>query len=116
MKQGIDSDLSAAIKKSCRRAVVDRCFYNDHAGGIDGGADIADFGVLHICVVTLAQPIIASVKWNGFDNFTGNFLSHFITPMRTIVAKSRGQIKGNLAGQVGDGVSVSLGVIIFAMI
>jgi len=115
MKRRIGSDLSAAIKKSCRRAVVDRCFCNEKAGGIDGGADIADFGVLYIFTETLAQLIIASVKRNGFDNFTGNSLSHFITPTITIVAKSRGQIKGNLAGGAGDGVGVSPGVIIFAM-
>jgi hypothetical protein len=60
-----------------------------------------DFGVLHICIATLVQAIIAGAKRNGFDNFTGNFLSHFITPTITIVAKSRGQIKGNLAGRNG---------------
>jgi len=101
MKRRIGSDLSAAIKKSCRRAVVDRCFYNDHAGGIGGGADIADFGVLYIFTEILARLITASVKRNGFDNFTGNSLSHFITPTITIVAKSRGQIKENLAGRNG---------------
>jgi hypothetical protein len=101
MKRRIGSDLSAAIKKSCRRAVVDRCFYNEKAGGIDGGADIVDFGVLYIFSETLARLITAGVKRNGFDNFTGNFLSHLITPTITIVAKSRGQIKGNLAGRSG---------------
>ena len=101
MKQRIDSDLSAAIEKSCRRAVVDTCFCNDQAGCIGRGADIADFGVLHICTATLVQAIIACAKWNGFDNFAGNFLSHIITPTITIVAKSRGEIKGNLAGRSG---------------
>jgi hypothetical protein len=101
MKQRIGSDLSAAIKKSCRGLLVERCFYNEKPGCIDRGADIGDFGVLYICIATLAQSIIACVKWNGFDNFTGNFLSHFITPTITIVAKSRGQIKGNLAGRNG---------------
>jgi hypothetical protein len=56
---------------------------------------------LHICTATLAQPIIAGIERNGFNNFTGNSLSHFITPTITIVAKSRGQIKGNLAGPSG---------------
>ncbi|MGB2865152.1 MAG: hypothetical protein WBC05_17620 [Sedimentisphaerales bacterium] len=101
MKQRFDSDLSAAIKKSCRRAVVDTRCCNDQSMCIGGGADIADFGVLHICTATLAQPIIVGIKWNGFDNFTGNFLSHFITPTRTIVAKSRGEIKKNLADRSG---------------
>jgi hypothetical protein len=101
MKQRIDSDLGEAIKKSYRRAVVDRCCCNDQAGGIGRDTDITDFGVLYICIRTLARLIIASVKWNGFDNFTGNFLSHLITPMRTIVSKSRGEIKKNLAGRSG---------------
>ena len=101
MKQRIGSDLGAAIKKSCCRAVVDRCFYNDQTGCIDGCADIADFRVLQIYTTTPAQPIIAGVKWNGFDNFTGNSLSHLITPTIIIVAKSRGEIKGNPAGRIG---------------
>jgi len=71
--------------------------------------------VLHISAEAPTRSIIASVKWNGFDNFTGNSLSHFITPMRTIVANSRGEIKKNLAGRAGDGISVVLRVIIFAM-
>jgi hypothetical protein len=49
----------------------------------------------------MAQPIIAGIERNGFNNFTGNSLSHFITPTITIVAKSRGEIKGNLAGRSG---------------
>jgi len=101
MKQRFDSDLSATIKKSCRGLLVDTCCCNDQAGCIGGGADIADFGVLYICTATLAQPIIVCAKWNGFDNFTGNSLSHFITPIRTIVADSRGEIKGNPAGRSG---------------
>ena len=101
MKQRIDSDLGAAIEKSCRGLLVDTGSCNDKSVCIDGGADIADFGVLQICAATLAQPIIAGVKWNGFYNFTGNFLSHLITPTITIVAKSRGEIKENLAGLSG---------------
>ena len=101
MKQRIDSDLSAAIKKSCRGLLVDRFCCNEKAGCIGGGADIADFGVLYICTATLVQPIIAGAKWNGFDNFTGNSLSHFITPTINIVAESRGEIKENLAGLSG---------------
>ena len=88
MKQRIDSDLSAAIKKSCRRTVVDTCCCNDQSGCIGEGADIADFGVLHICTTTLARSIIRCVKRNGFDNFTGNSFSHFTTPTKYIVADS----------------------------
>ena len=50
---------------------------------------MADFGVLGIYAEVPSWPIIAGAKWNGFDNFTGNFLSHFITPTITIVAKTR---------------------------
>jgi hypothetical protein len=89
MKQRFGSDLGAAVKKSYCRAVVDTCFCNDQAVCIAGGADIGDFGVLDICSAILAQPVIAGVKWNGFDNFTGNSLSHIITPTITIVANSR---------------------------
>jgi hypothetical protein len=88
MKQRIDSDLGAAIKKSRSLAVIDTRFCDDQARCIGGGTDIADFMVLHICIVTPAQSIIACVKWNGFDNFTGNSLSHLITPTITIVADS----------------------------
>jgi len=88
MKRRIGSDLSAAIEKSCRGLLVDRCFCNEKAGCIAGGAGIAGFGLLHICIATLARAINAGVKRNGFDNFTGNFLSHFITPTITIVANS----------------------------
>jgi hypothetical protein len=80
MKQRIDSDLSATIEKLCSRLIVDTRFCNDQAVCIAGGADIADFRVLHICNATLVQPIIADIKWNGFDNFTGNSLSHLVTP------------------------------------
>jgi hypothetical protein len=89
-KVKIDSDLSAAIKKLCRRTVVDTCCCNDQAWciGIDGS--IADYGVLHICTATLARSIITCVKRNGFDNFTGDSFSHFTTPIKTIVADSGG--------------------------
>ncbi|MBA7636151.1 hypothetical protein ES703_43766 [subsurface metagenome] len=70
MKQRIDSDLSAAIKKSCRRTVVDTCCCNDQAWCIGMDGSIADCGVLHICTATLARSIITCVKRNGFDNFT----------------------------------------------
>jgi len=101
MKRRIDLNLSAAVEKSCRRAVVDTGSCNDQVGRIGGGADIADFRLLHICITELTQSIIACAKRNGFDNFTGNSLSHFITPTITIVADSRGEIKGNLAGRSG---------------
>ena len=96
MKQRIDSDLSAAIKKSCSRIVVDTCCRNDQAWCIGMDGSIADCGVLHICTATLARPIITCVKRNGFDNFTGNSFSHFTTPTRIILADSGGQIKENL--------------------
>jgi len=115
MKCRIGSDLSAAIEKSCRCVFVDRYCCDEKAGCIGGGADIADFGVLHIYIATLVQPIIASSKRNRINNFTGNSLSHFITPTITIVADSRGEIKGNLAWRAEDGISVVLRVIIFAM-
>jgi hypothetical protein len=57
--------------------------------------------VLDIYAGIPPRPIIAGAEWNGFDNFTGNSLSHFITPTITIVAKTRGRIKGNLAGRGG---------------
>jgi hypothetical protein len=45
-----------------------------------------------------AQPIVRRVQWNRFDNFTGNPLSHLITPTITILADSQGEIKENPAG------------------
>jgi len=88
MKQRIDSDLSAAIKKSCRRTVVDTCCCNDQAWCIGMDGSIAGCGVLHICTATLARSIITCVKRNGFDNFTGNSFSHFTTPVKIILANS----------------------------
>ncbi len=96
MKQRIDSNLSAAIKKSCRRTVVDTCCCNDQAWCIGMDGSIADCGVLVICTATLARSIITCVKRNGFDNFTGNSFSHFTTPMKYILADSGGEIKENL--------------------
>lgn len=64
MKQRIDSDLRAAIKKLYRRVVVDICFCNYKAVCIGRGADIADFGVLHIYTAALVQAIIACAKRN----------------------------------------------------
>jgi hypothetical protein len=80
MKQRIDSDLSATIEKLCSRLIVDTRFCNDQAVCISGDSNIVDFRLLRICYTTLAQSIIACVKWNGFDNFTGNSLSHLVTP------------------------------------
>jgi hypothetical protein len=56
---------------------------------VAGIAGIDGFGVLRIYAVVPARPINAGAKWNGFDNFTGNSLSHFITPTIIIVAKTR---------------------------
>jgi len=100
-KRRIDSDLSAAVKNLRGRAVVVTDCCNEKVGGIGGVADTADFRLLHIRTETLAQPIVAGIERNGFDNFTGNSLSHFITPTRTIIAKSRGEIKVNPAGRSG---------------
>jgi len=80
---------------------MDRCIYNDQTGRIAGGADMAGFEVLGIYAEVPAWPIIAGAKWNGFDNFAGNSLSHFTTPTINIIAESRGQIKDNLAGRSG---------------
>jgi len=95
------NDLSAAVKNLRGRAVVVTDCCNEKVGGIGGVADTADFRLLHIRTETLAQPIVAGIERNGFDNFTGNSLSHFITPTRTIIAKSRGEIKVNPAGRSG---------------
>jgi hypothetical protein len=86
MKRRIGTKLSTAIEKLCRMLLVDAGFYNDHAGGIGGGAD-SSFSV-HRSVFCKARgtrnaarrTIIACIKRNGFDNFTGNSLSHLATP------------------------------------
>jgi hypothetical protein len=57
--------------------------------------------LLQIYHATVAQPIFACVKWNGFDNFTGDSLSHLITPTIIIIADSRIEIKENPAGRAG---------------
>jgi len=93
MKQRFDSDLSAAIEDLCRRAVADTGCCNDKPVCIGGSADIADFGVMQICTAAQVRTITTAAKRNRFDNFTGNFLSHLITPTKTIVANSRGKIK-----------------------
>ena len=62
MKRRIGSDLGAAIKKSCRGAIVDRCCCNEKPVCIAGGADIADFGVLSICITEQAQPLIPGAE------------------------------------------------------
>lgn len=41
---------------------------------------MAGFGVLSIYAEVPARPITAGAKLNRFDNFTGNSLSHFLTP------------------------------------
>lgn len=97
MKQRFDSDLSTTIKDLCCRSVVDTYSCNDQTVCIDGSADIIDFGVLYFCTVGLAQSIITGAKRNGFDNFTGDSLSHSITPTTTILANFSKIIKENLA-------------------
>jgi hypothetical protein len=69
--------------------IVDRCIDNEKAGRITGGADTDGFGVLSIRAEVPAWPITTGAEWNGFDNFTGNSLSHIITPTITIVAESQ---------------------------
>jgi len=116
MGQRFDSDLSAAIEDLCRGLLVDTGCCNDKPVCICRSADIADFGVLQICTAALVRTIITAAKRNRFDNFTGNFLSHFITPTKIIIANSRGQIKGNLAGRNGRRISVFFRGIIFEML
>jgi hypothetical protein len=67
---------------------------------IGGGPDI-DFWALQICTEILTQPINGHVKRNRFDNFTGDSLSHLITPTLPILAKFRGKIKENTGGDCG---------------
>jgi hypothetical protein len=85
MKQRVETKLSTAVEKLCRRLFVDAGFYNDHAGGIGGGAD-SSFTVHRsaFCKARGTRNAVrrtssACVKWNGFDNFTGDSLSHLVT-------------------------------------
>jgi hypothetical protein len=89
MKQKTGSQLSAAVEKLRCRLLVDRGIDDGHAGRIAGAADVDGFGVRDIYAAVPARPIIAGAKRNGIDNFTGNSLSHFITPTITIVAETR---------------------------
>jgi hypothetical protein len=100
MKRRNGRDSGPAIEKLCRRVLVDRGCRNDQAMGIGGGADI-DFWASQIGTEILAQPIIRCVKWNRFDNFTGDSLSHLITPIIIIVAEQRRKIKENSDGPGG---------------
>ena len=68
---------------------------------VGGSADITDFGVLQICMAALERTITTAAKRNRFDNFTGNSLSHLITPTVIIIVDSRGEIKTNPAGLMG---------------
>jgi hypothetical protein len=68
---------------------------------IGGGADVVDFGQVQACIEVLVQPINGYIKRNRFDNFTGNSLSHLITPTMIIVSESGVKIKGNPAGDCG---------------
>jgi len=97
MKQRFDFDLSTTIKDLCCRTVVDTYSCNDQPVCIGGSADITDFGVLYFCTIALVQSIITGAKRNRFDNFTGNSLSHSITPTTIIVANYSKLIKENLA-------------------
>ncbi len=60
MKRRIDSDLSAAIEKSCRGFLDDTYCCHEKTGRIGRGADIADFGVLRIYIAEPVWTIIAS--------------------------------------------------------
>jgi len=71
-------DLGAAVEKLGRGLVVDAVFYNDQARGVAGGAD-SSFGVARSTLNAARRTIIAGTEWSGFDNFTGNFLSHLAT-------------------------------------
>ena len=115
MKQRFDSDLSAAIENLCRGLLVDTGCCNDKPVRIGGSADISDFRILQICTAALVRTITVA-KRSRFDNFTGNFLSHFITPTRIIIANSRVEIKGNLDGRNGRRISVFFRGIIFEML
>ena len=84
----------------CRGLLVDTGSNDDQPVCIDGSADIADFEVLHV-YTTAVRAIINAAKRNRFDNFTGNSLSHLITPTIIIIADSRGEIKTNPAGLMG---------------
>jgi hypothetical protein len=68
---------------------------------IGGGAGIVGFGQVQACTEIPAQPIIRCVKRNGFDNSTGDSLSHLITPTLPILAESAVRIKENPAGPAG---------------
>ena len=71
-------DLGAAVEKLCRGLVVDAVFYNDQARSVAGGAG-SSFGVACSALNAARRTIIAGAEWSGFDNFTGNFLSHLVT-------------------------------------
>jgi hypothetical protein len=102
MRHGIGLDLGTAIEKLCRRVLFDIGCRNDQAMSIGGGADIVDFGQVQACTEILTQPIIRCAKRNRFDNFTGDSLSHLITPTMIIVSESRVKIKENPAGRAAD--------------
>jgi hypothetical protein len=91
----------------CRGLIVGTGFCNDHAECISGVAG-SSFGVHRSAFFgargahnAARKTIFACVKWNGFDNFTGNSLSHLITPTIIIVADSHIEIKKNLAVRGG---------------
>ena len=76
MKRRIDSNLSAAIKKSCRGLLVDTCFCNDQADCMAGGADIADFRVLCTCITEQSRPLIPGTertRKKNMKNFKKNY-------------------------------------------
>ena len=97
MKQRFDFDLSTTIKDLRCGIIVDTYSFNNQPVCIGGSADITDFGVLYFCAIAPAQSNITGAKRNRFDNFTGNFLSHSITPTKTILANFSKLIKENLA-------------------
>jgi hypothetical protein len=58
---------------------MDRCIYNDQTGRIAGGADTS-FSIARSARNAAHRTIIAGAEWKRFDNFTGNSLSHLLTP------------------------------------
>ena len=96
-------------------AVFGTGFFNNQAGCIGGAANIVDFRMSGIYHATPAQHIVRRVQWNRFDNFTGNSLSHLITPTINILADSQGEIKENPACWSGRRNWRFLRAIIYAM-
>lgn len=82
--------------------VVDGCIYDYKTVCVAGCAGIYGFGEMDISAEMTARCTIAGAKRNRFDNFTGNSLSHIITPTIIIVADSQGEIKQKPAVWICD--------------